>query len=164
MPHKSIDFKHVAVHHYLNTSRNLLETCQIFHCHIRTLSRWVHHYKIYGSFERLHRLSCSYKIRKIHLDEALHYLSSHQTVSIPELHSHLKNKFDDFSITDDHLRRVIRDNNLTCKRTRHGHYFKVRHKTPTDRKADLKGFYSVISSFPEIQMERSISGGLLRRQ
>jgi len=85
---------------------------------------------------------------------ALLYLSSHQTVSIPELHAYLKNKFDDFSITDDHLRRVVRDNNLTRKRTRHGHYPKVRHKNPTNRKADLKAFYSVVSSF---SMDKIIS-------
>ena len=154
MPHKSTDFKHVAVHHYLYPSHNLLETCQIFHCHIRTLSRWVQHFLFYGSFERQHRPSCSYKIRRVHVDEALLYLSSHQTVSIPEIHAYLKNKFDDFSITDDYLRRVIRDNNLTRKRTRRGHYPKVRHKNPTNRKADLKTFYSVVYSFP---MDKIIS-------
>jgi hypothetical protein len=34
-----------------------------------------------------------------HIDEALLYLSLYQTVSIPELHVYLTNKFDDFSIT-----------------------------------------------------------------
>ena len=148
MPHKSADFKLIAVQHYLNSSHNLLETCNIFQCHLMTLYRWVKHFLQYGSFERLYRPSCSYKIRKVHVAEALNYLSLHKTISIPELHVYLQNKFDDYSITDDHLRRVIRDNNFTRKRTRHGHYPKVRHKSPTDRKADLQAFYSVVSSFP----------------
>jgi len=113
-----------------------------------TLYRWVNHYLKYGSFERLHRPTCSYKIRKVHVAEALHFLSLHKTVSIPALHAYLQSKFDDYSITDDHLRRVIRDNNFTRKRTRHGHYPKMRHKSPTDRKADLQAFYSVVSTFP----------------
>jgi len=143
MPHKSIDLKQTAVLHYLNISNNLIET------------RWVLRYIQTNSLLRLHPPSCSYKIRKIHLDEALQYLSSHQTASIPELHAYLKNKFDDFSITDDHLGRVIRDNNLTRKRTRHGHYPKMRHKNLTDRKADLKTFYySVVFSFLMDKMMR----------
>ena len=154
MPHKSADLKLLAVQHYLLTSHRLGETYKIFNCHLMTLYRWVQHFLTYGSFERQHRPSCSYKIRQTHVDEALLYLSLHQTVSIPELHAYLKNKFDDFCITDDHLRRVIRDNNLTRKRTRHGHYPKIRHKNPTNRKADLKAFYSVVSSFP---MDKIIS-------
>ena len=76
MPHKSADFKLIAVQHYLNSSHNLLQTCNIFHCHIMTLYRWVNHYLQYGSFERLHRPTCSHKIRKVHVADALHYISS----------------------------------------------------------------------------------------
>lgn len=71
-------------------------------------------------------------MRKVHVAEALHYLSLHKTVSIPELHAYLQTKFDDYSITQGqgHFLRVIRDNNFTRKRTRHGHYPKIRHIQP----------------------------------
>jgi len=154
MPHKSVDLKLPAIQYYLFHSHSLNDTCRIFHCSKSSLHRWVIQYLKTKSLHRVHPPSCSYKIRQTHVDEALLYLSLHQTVSIPELHSYLKNKFDDFAITDDHLRRVIRDNNLTRKRTRHGHYPKIRHKTPTNRKADLKAFYSIVSSYP---MDKIIS-------
>ena len=120
MPHKSIDLKLTAVLYYLDHSHTLEDTCRVFHCSKSSLHRWVIQYLETQSLHRLYPSACSYKIRQIHVDEALLYLSSHQTVSIPELHAYLKNKFDDFSITDDHLRRVVRDNNLTRKRTRYG--------------------------------------------
>ena len=36
-----------------------------------------------------------------------------------ELHKIVKNKYKDFNITAQHLGQVIRDNNITRKRTRH---------------------------------------------
>jgi transposase len=80
-------------------------------------------------------------MKQSHVAEAIKYLSEHQTTSIPELHTYLDAKFDDYTITDDHLRRIIRDNNLTRKRTKHGHYPSVRRRQETDRKADLRAFY-----------------------
>ena len=148
MPHKSTDLKLTAVQHYLNISHNLIETSHIFNCPVTSLYYWVQRYTQSDSLARMNRPSCSYKVRRVHVAEALHYLSLHKTISIPELHAYLQTKFNDYSITDDHLRRIIRDNNFTRKRTRHGHYPKMRHKSPTDRKADLQAFYSVVSSFP----------------
>lgn len=148
MPHKSTDLKLTAVDHYLNVSHNLIDTSQIFKCSVGSLYYWVQQYSQTNSLTRRNRVSCSYKMRRAHVAEAIHFLSLHKTVSIPELHSYLQSKFYDYSITDDHLRRIIRDNNFTRKRTRHGHYPKIRHKSPTDRKADLQAFYSVVSTFP----------------
>ena len=49
-----------------------------------------------------------------------------------ELHKIVKNKYKDFDITPQHLGQVIRDHNITRKRTRHEHYPKERYGNPTD--------------------------------
>ena len=44
-----------------------------------------------------------------------------------ELYKIIKKKYKDFDITSQHLGQVIRDNNITRKRTRHEHYPKERY-------------------------------------
>jgi ribosomal protein S19 len=53
-----------------------------------------------------------------------------------ELHKIVKNKYKDFDITPQHLGQVLRDNNITRKRTRHEHYPKERYGNPTDIKKE----------------------------
>lgn len=57
------------------------------------------------------------------------------------LSSLLKDKYDDFDISDKHLSRVIRDNNLTRKRTKTRHYPEKRYGKPIDFVKELKNFY-----------------------
>jgi len=64
-----------------------------------------------------------------------------------ELHKIIKKKYKDFDITSQHLGQVIRDNNITRKRTRHEHYPKERYGKPTDIKKELKAFYKEISKY-----------------
>jgi hypothetical protein len=54
-----------------------------------------------------------------------------------ELHKIIKKKYKDFDITPQHLGQVIRDNNITRKRTRHEYYPKERYGKPTDIKKEL---------------------------
>jgi ribosomal protein S19 len=42
-----------------------------------------------------------------------------------ELHKIIKKKYKDFNITPQHLGQVIRDNNITRKRTRHERQIKI---------------------------------------
>ncbi len=49
-----------------------------------------------------------------------------------------------FNITSQHFRQVIRDKNITRKRTRHKHYLKERYGKATDIKRDMKN-YSLLS-------------------
>ena len=44
-------------------------------------------------------------------------------------------------------RQIIRDNNITRKRTRHEHYPKERYGKPTDIKKELNAFYKEISKY-----------------
>lgn len=52
-----------------------------------------------------------------------------------KLHKIVKKKYKDFDITPQHLGQVIRDNNITRKRTRHEHDPKDRYGKPTDIKS-----------------------------
>ena len=64
-----------------------------------------------------------------------------------ELYKIIKKKYKDFDITSQHLGQVIRNNNITRKRTRHEHYPKERYGKPTDIKKELKAFYKEIDKY-----------------
>jgi hypothetical protein len=64
-----------------------------------------------------------------------------------ELHKIIKKKYKEFDITPQHLGQVIRDNNITRKRTRHEHYPNERYGKPTDIKKELKAFYKEVSKY-----------------
>ena len=68
-------------------------------------------------------------------------------ITMEELHKIVKKKYKDFDITPQHLGQVIRENNITRKRTRHEHYPKERYGKPTDIKKELKLFYKEISKY-----------------
>jgi hypothetical protein len=60
-----------------------------------------------------------------------------------ELHKIVKKKYKDFDITSQYLGQVIRDNNITRKRTRHEHYPKERYGKSTDIKKELKAYFLI---------------------
>ncbi len=148
MPHRSEDYKETAVRHYLEQSHNRAETCRIFDCENKTLGRWVERYREEGELKRHNRQPRAYKMKQSYVKEALRYLGEDKTVSTPKLHAHLVATFPEFDITEQHLGKVIRDNNLTRKRTKHGHYPKTRFRNPVDRNEDLKEFYEITSAHP----------------
>ncbi len=64
-----------------------------------------------------------------------------------ELAKIVKKKYNDFDITPQHLGQILRDNNITRKRTRHEHYPKERYNKPTDLKKELKTFYKEVRKY-----------------
>ena len=58
-----------------------------------------------------------------------------------ELAKIVKKKYDDFDITPRQLRNVIRDNNITRKRTRHEHFPVTRYGTLIEKQKELDKFY-----------------------
>jgi len=46
----------------------------------------------------------------------------------------IKQKYNDFNITPQHLGQIIRDNNKTRKRRQHEHFSNKRYKNPIDKK------------------------------
>ena len=57
-----------------------------------------------------------------------------------ELVKIVKKKYDDFDITPQHLGKVLRDNNLTRKRTRHEHFPIMRYGTPIENRKNYISF------------------------
>ena len=54
----------------------------------------------------------------------------------------VKKKYNDFNISTDHLHQVIRDNNITRKRTKIRHYPDTRYGVKTNLKHELNVFFS----------------------
>ncbi len=117
--HKSEDYKLSAVKYYLNNQVSLDDVCKIFDCHKQSLYRWIKRYEELEEIKRLSRNSISYKITKEQVKYAIEKLKENEQITMEELHKIVKNKYKDFDITPQHLGQVIRDNNITRKRTRH---------------------------------------------
>jgi len=145
--HKSEDYKLSAVKYYLNNQVSLDDVCKIFDCHKQSLYRWIKRYEELEEIKRLSRNPISYKITKEQVKYAIQKLKENEQITMEELHKIVKNKYKDFNITPQHLGQVIRDNNITRKRTRHEHYPKERYGIPTDIKKELKTFYNEVSKY-----------------
>ena len=52
-------------------------------------------------------------------------ISTAEQITMQELHKIVKNKYKDFDITPQYLGQIIRDNNITRKRTRHERQIKI---------------------------------------
>jgi transposase InsO family protein len=98
--------------------------------------------------KRRNRLPIAYKITDAQAKFATTYVSEHQTVSNKELVEAMKEKFPRIDITPQHLGSVVRDNNLTRKRTRHGHFPETRYRQPVSKSVELKKFYDVTDAHP----------------
>lgn len=81
------------------------------------------------------------------MDYAIKLLNKNPTWSINLLWSNIKDKYDDFEITQTQLSRVIRDNNITRKRTTTRHYPETRYNKKINLKKELKSFYQKVDKF-----------------
>ena len=146
--HKSEDYKLIAVKYFLeNDHTNYTKTCDIFKCSERSLKRWIERYNNKENIERINRKPESYKITKEHVKYAIQKLKINEQITMEELVKIIKKKYNDFDITPQHLGQILRDNNITRKRTRHEHYPKERYGKLTDLKKDLKNFYKEVSKY-----------------
>ena len=145
--HKSEDYKIAALKYYLENDTNYTKTCEIFKCSERSLKRWIERYEELEEIKRLSRKSISYKITNEQVKYSIQKLKENEQITMEELHKIVKKKYKDFDITPQHLSQVIRDNNITRKRTRHEHYPKERYGKPTDIKKELKTFYNEVNKY-----------------
>ena len=145
--HKSEDYKITAVKYYLENNTNYTKTCEIFKCSERSIKRWIERYEELEKIKRLNRKPKSYKITKDQVKYSIQKLKENEQITMEELYKIVKKKYKDFDITPQHLGQVIRDNNITRKRTRHEHYPKERYGKPTDIKKELKAFYKEVSKY-----------------
>ena len=146
--HKSTDYKLTAVKYYLKGKSSLDNVCKIFNCSPKSLYRWVKKYKVIKTLQRQNRKSISYKITKQHLQYAISLLNKNEQITMKELSSKVKKKYKSYNITSQHLGKVVRDNNITRKRTKHKHYPKIRHKNPTNLSEDVRHFYKEVNKYP----------------
>ena len=128
--HKTEDYKLSAVKYYLKNDFSMEYVCGIFECKKQSLSRWVDRYLLENRIRRHNRLPVSYKVKKKHVKYAIKKLRENEQITMIELAKIIKNKYGDFDITPRQLRNVIRDNNITRKRTRHEHFLVTRYVTP----------------------------------
>lgn len=148
MKHKSEDYKIAAVRHFREISHSRKATCRALRCSPRSLNRWVNRFDNTGRITRHNRPPVAYKTTAAQATFAKQYISEHQTISLQELHTIMVARFPGLAVTPQHLGVVVRDQNLTRKRTRHGHFPAERYRRPVDRRAELRTFYAVTDAYP----------------
>jgi transposase len=148
MPHqKSIDYKETAVNYYLVEDKTQEEVCKVFNCSRRSLMRWVKQHENEGKVKGYERKPKAYKVHKEHVDFLLQEIKKNKTITIDDLLYLLKNKFPDAQLSQSHLHRIIRDNNITLKLTRIRHEPVKRFGKDIDINNNLKDFYNEIKQY-----------------
>lgn len=147
--HKSIDYKLSAVKFYINNHNkySMNDISKIFDCPKQSLSRWVDRYNTYGNIDRKNKQQLSYKITKEHVNFVLKLLKENKHYSLLELTKKVREKYDDFDVTPQHLGKVMRDNNITRKRTKLSHFPKKRFGKEINFNNELSKFYNVIDKY-----------------
>ena len=146
--HKTEDYKLSAVKYYLKNNFSMEYVCDIFECKKQSLSRWVDRYLLENSIRRHNRLPVSYKVKKKHVKYAIKKLRENEQITMIELAKIVKNKYGVcWGITPRQLRNVIRDNNITRKRTRHEHFPVTRYGTPIEKQKELDKFYKKVDEY-----------------
>ena len=138
--------KYLAIKYYLKNDVSQKEVSKIFNINERTFRRWLEKFDN-KELDRPERETKSYKVKKKHLEYVLKLLNKNPTWSIKLLWEYTKAHFDDFDVSQSQLSRVIRDNNVTRKRTRTRHYPKTRYNKKIDFKKEMKTFYKEVDKF-----------------
>ena len=120
---------------------------KIFNICEKTFRNWLKQYRENKTYDRKKRVTESYKIKQKHVKYLIKTVKKNPTWSIKMLWNDIKVKFSDFEISQNHLSRVIRYNNITRKRTRIRHYPLTRYGKPIDFKKELKQFYTNVDKF-----------------
>ena len=147
MKHKTEDYKFSVVKYYLKHKTSMKNTCDIFECSKKSLSRWYRRYKKDKSIKRYNRKPISYKITKNQVKYALELLNNNEQITMKELRKLIIKKYPTFKITSQHLGQIIRFNNRTRKRTRHEHFPLVRYGKELNKKTELKNFYKEVDKY-----------------
>ena len=82
-----------------------------------------------------------------HVNYCLKLIKKQPHLSINLLWKEIKTKYDDFDISQAHLFDVIRDNNITRKRTRQRHYPITRYGKPIYYKKEMNIFYHCVDKY-----------------
>lgn len=147
MPHVSSDLKIRAVRHYLR-HKNATETSVLFDVPRTSVIRWVQRFRESGSVSRKKRTAEAYKVYESHVTRAKELIRQDPTLTLKMISEKLKQEFDNFSITPQWLGHVLRDNNITRKRTRVHHEPEFRYNRPINIREETQRFYERVRQFP----------------
>jgi transposase len=145
--HKTEDYKQSAVDYYLVGDNTQEEVCQIFKCSVRSLMHWVDKFENNGEIKRHNRKSIAYKVHKNEVKFILEQIKINKTITMEDLLEKLKIKFPDIDISERHLSRIVKDNNVSLKITRFRHEPTKRFGKDIDINKNLKEFYKVIKKY-----------------
>jgi len=146
MKQHSEDFKIIVVKYY--QIHSFEDTFKIFNCNRRTVIRWNNQYNLTNSLQRKERTKGYYKINQEHINYAISYLKINRTATLSEINIHIINNFPTFTISNQHLGNILRNNNYTRKRTRHGHFPILKYGKEVNIRNNLKNFYDEIKKYP----------------
>lgn len=144
--HKSEDLKTNAVEYYLIGDKTQQEVCKIFKCSPRSLVRWAEKYIKDGNIKRYNRRPIAYKVKKEHVEFLIKELKNNRTITMNELVSKLKDKYN-IKLSRFHISRIINDNNISLKLTRIKHIPIKRFGKDIDIKQQLKTFFAEIKKY-----------------
>ena len=145
--HSTPKIRSLALKKYLGTNATQDEIANTFHISKRTFRRWLQQYNEDNSVDRKNRESISYKIEEKHVKYAITVLKKDQTISMKRLLEIVRKKYPKCEITSQHLGQIIRDNNITRKRTTIRHYPELRYGKLIDLKKELEIFYKNVNKF-----------------
>lgn len=146
MRHLSTDLKLRAVQHYLQ-NHNYVETADLFQVPRSTLQRWVLRYQTEKTITRKDRSYVAYKVHQKHVQKARELLRKDPTITMKQITERIKDEFDDFDVTPQWFGEVLRDNNLTRKRTRINHQPEKRYNKEINIQEELTKFYQKVKEF-----------------
>lgn len=139
--------KVLAIKYYKENNVTQKEVSKFFNITRQTFIQWKKQYDS-GNISRKKRYAMSYKIKKKHVKHARKLLEKNNELSIKNLWSKLKTKYSDFDVSQGHLAKVIRDINITRKRTTRRHFPDKRYGKSIDLNKELKNFYKVTDQYP----------------
>jgi len=140
------DLKLKAVHYY-NKIKNYVRVCEIFECSERSLKRWVERYDKNKNVERIPKKQGSYKVKKKHIEFIKKILKKQNDIHLDTLHDELHKNYDDIHISRQYIADIIRDNNITRKRTTFQHFPKTYRGNERNEKEELKVFFDEIKKY-----------------
>ena len=128
--HLSEVVKLLAINYYKNNDLTQQEVANIFNVTKRTLQNWLNAYEK-NTLSRKKKIGKSYKVKEKHIKLALSLIK----------------KYTDFRITPQHLGVVIRDQNITRKRTTRRHFPKTRYGKKINLKEMNTKFYKEVDKY-----------------
>ena len=110
--------------------------------------RWVQKYQDEQSVTRKTREYTAYKVHQKFILRAKELLRRNPAMTMKKMAEVLKEEFDDFDVTPQWFGHVLRDNNITRKRTRVVHEPETRFKKEINIQEELATFYGKIRKYP----------------